>query len=71
MAFNLEKLFGLFKYLVFSTSKILVIKNPLNTKKISTPMAPNPYLLAIPPGNQWVRITNITATALIPSNCLM
>jgi hypothetical protein len=54
-----------------STIKILVIRNPLNTKNISTPMGPNPNLLNILPGNQWDTTTNKTAIALIPSNCLM
>jgi hypothetical protein len=69
--FNLEYAKGAAENFSRSTIKILVIRNPLNTKKTSTPIGPNPNLLRIFPGNQWDTITSKTAIALIPSNCLI
>ena len=45
IAFNLEYFKGLFSCFIFSAIRILVIRNPLSTKNISTPIAPKPILL--------------------------
>lgn len=54
--------------LPFSNNKIHVIKKPLSTKKISTPILPNGKIKSTPLGAQCQIITNRTAKARIESN---
>jgi hypothetical protein len=53
-----------------SLKSIWVIKKPLNTKNIVTPMGPR-LNGVIKPTGQWYKITKITANALTVSNCFM
>ena len=55
----------------FSNKSILVIKNPLRTKKTSTPIFPKGSILLRFAEPQCAIKTNMIANALIASNCLI